>query len=74
MRSVLRFLLAAVAASSLLTACGGGDVSPNAGEVRLVNATGEFGTLDLYEDTDRLSAGVFLSTSRFVVSGLEVRT
>jgi hypothetical protein len=57
--SLLRTLLGAAASAALLLAgCGGGDVSPNAGEVRLVNATSEFGSLDLYEDTDRLSEGV----------------
>ena len=55
--SLLRILFSAVSAAFLVS-CGGGDVSPNAGEVRLVNATSEFGPLDLYEDTDRLSEGV----------------
>ena len=58
MRTLKRLLLAGGAAAALLTGCGGGDVSPNAGEVRLVNATGEFGALDLYEASDRLSQGV----------------
>lgn len=56
MRLAFRSLLAALAAASLLVACGGGDVSPNAGEVRLVNATS--GPLDLYADSDRLSDDV----------------
>ena len=56
--SFLRLLLGAAASAALLAGCGGGDVSPNAGEVRLVNATNEFGTLDLYESSNRLSQGV----------------
>ena len=56
--SFLRLLIGATTSAALLAGCGGGDVSPNAGEVRLVNATGEFGTLDLYESSDRLSQGV----------------
>jgi len=58
--SALRLFLGGVASALLLVACGGG-VSPNAGEVRLVNATG--GTVDLYEDTDRLTAGVAAFTA-----------
>ena len=57
-RNAFRLLLGGVASGLLLVACGGGDVSPNAGEVRLVNATSEFGALDLYADSDRLSSGV----------------
>ena len=53
MRTLKRLLLAGGAAAALLAGCGGGDVSPNAGEVRLVNAT--LDTLDLYADSDRLS-------------------
>ncbi|MEO5882656.1 MAG: DUF4397 domain-containing protein [Caldimonas sp.] len=67
-RSALRLFLGGVASALLLVACGGGSVSPNAGEVRLVNATSEFGALDLYEDADRLSAGV----AAFTVGGYEV--
>jgi Domain of unknown function (DUF4397) len=58
--SLLRFVLAGAAGAALLVACGGG-VSPNAGEVRLVNATS--GSLDLYEGSDRLSANVAASTA-----------
>ena len=56
--ALLRLLLGVAASAALLAGCGGGDVSPNAGEVRLVNATNEFGTLDLYEGSERLSSGV----------------
>src|SRR3954452_6916636 len=58
LRSALRLFLVFLTSTSLLAACGGGDVSPNAGEVRLVNATSEFGTLDLYESSDRLGKDV----------------
>jgi len=51
----LRFLLSGAASVALLAGCGGG-AAPNSGEVRLVNATS--GPLDLYADSDRLSAGV----------------
>jgi hypothetical protein len=53
--SLLRLFLGAAASVALLAGCGGGDVSPNSGEVRLVNATDEFGALDLYEGSDRLT-------------------
>jgi len=56
--SLLRLFLGAAASVALLAGCGGGDVSPNSGEVRLVNATDEFGALDLYEGSDRLTPGV----------------
>ncbi|MCE9658538.1 MAG: DUF4397 domain-containing protein [Burkholderiales bacterium] len=56
--TLIRLFLAAAASTTLLASCGGGDVSPNAGEVRLVNATSEFGALDLYEGSDRLTPGV----------------
>jgi hypothetical protein len=59
--ALLRLLLGAAASAALLAGCGGGDVSPNAGEVRLVNATGD--TLDLYADSDRLSNDVAPSTA-----------
>lgn len=56
--SLLRLLFTGAACVALLAACGGGDVKPNAGEVRLVNATDEFGALDLYEADDRLTSDV----------------
>ncbi|MEP7303727.1 MAG: DUF4397 domain-containing protein [Caldimonas sp.] len=61
-RSALRLFFGGVASALLLVACGGG-VSPNAGKVRLVNATSEFGALDLYERSDRLTAGVAAITA-----------
>jgi len=59
--ALLRLLLGAAASAALLAGCGGGDVSPNAGDVRLVNATSD--TLDLYADSDRLSDDVAPSTA-----------
>ena len=56
--SFFRLLLSGAASVALLAGCGGGDVSPNSGEVRLVNATNEFGPLDLYEGSDRLTPDV----------------
>lgn len=58
---LLRYVLAGAASAALLAACGGGGVSPSAGEVRLVNATS--GSLDLYEGSDRLSANVVPATA-----------
>jgi hypothetical protein len=55
--NLLRLLLSGAASVALLAGCGGG-AAPNSGEVRLVNATNEFGTLDLYESSNRLSSGV----------------
>ena len=55
--TLLRLLLSGAASVALLAGCGGG-AAPNSGEVRLVNATNEFGTLDLYESSNRLSSGV----------------
>jgi hypothetical protein len=56
----LRTLLAAGAAATcaLLGGCGGGDLVVNAGDVRLVNATSDIATLDLYQSTTLLSGGV----------------
>jgi hypothetical protein len=63
--TLLRFFLGAAASAALLAGCGGGDVSPNAGEVRLVNATAD--TLDLYaeekDDLDLLNDDVAPSTA-----------
>ena len=44
--TLLRLLLSGATSVALLAGCGGG-AAPNSGEVRLVNATDEFGTLDL---------------------------
>ncbi len=42
---------------ALLSGCGGGGLDTDS-SVRLVNATSEYGTLDLYAGTDRVSSGV----------------
>jgi hypothetical protein len=54
--SLLRLFLSGAASVVLLAACGGGDVSPNSGEIRLVNATDQ--VLDLYQGSDRLTPDV----------------
>jgi len=56
--TLLRLLLSGAASLALLAACGGGGASPNSGEVRLVNATDEFGALDFYESDNRLTPDV----------------
>ena len=56
MRTAFLRLFLGAASAALLVGCGGGDVSPNAGDVRLVNATAD--TLVLYADSDRLSDDV----------------
>ncbi len=60
MSHTLRFLLAAGAAAALalLGGCGGGDLALNEGDVRLVNATSDIATLDLYQSTTLLSSGI----------------
>ena len=67
MRIAFRLLLSCVATVAILAACGGGSLSQNEGQVRLVNATGEFGALDLYESSNRLSSGV----AAFTASGYQ---
>ncbi len=58
MRNALRFLLAGSVSVALLAACGGGTLSQNEGRVRLLNATAELGTVDLYESSHRVSSGI----------------
>ena len=51
--------LAAVTALVLVAGCGGGTIGGNKqGEVRLVNAAGGAGPLDLYAGDSRIAAGV----------------
>ena len=53
------FALAACAALPLAAGCGGGSTtSTKQGEVRLVNAAGDAGALDLYAGDARIAAGV----------------
>ena len=56
-RNDLRLLLACVAAAAALGGCGGGSLATG-GNVRLVNATSAFATLDLYNGSTRISSGV----------------
>jgi uncharacterized protein DUF4397 len=56
MKTTLRWLWAGVAA--LLSACGGGSLSTDQGNLRLVNATSEFAGLDLFADNSAVVTGV----------------
>lgn len=57
MKNLLRFGLACPLTLALLNGCGGGSLD-NEGSIRLVNATSEYATLDLYAGADRISSGV----------------
>lgn len=57
MRDKLKLLLCAATASAALGGCGGG-LSALDGNVRLVNATSQFATLDLYDGSSKISSGV----------------
>lgn len=57
MKHLLRFCLTCPLTLALLNGCGGGSLDTDS-SVRLVNATSEFATLDLYAGSDRVSAGV----------------
>jgi hypothetical protein len=48
---------AAAAAALALCGCGGGDITPLDASVRVVNATSEFATMDLYDGTSNISSG-----------------
>ena len=63
MRDKLRFILAGAPALAALCGCGGGSI--NDGYVRLVNATSEFATLDLYQSSTELTSG----TASYAVGG-----
>ena len=56
MRQIFKLLLTCTVAGAGLAACGGG-TSLTAGQVRLVNATTEFTSLDLYQSSTQLSSG-----------------
>lgn len=59
-------LLAACAVfGAALAGCGGGSTSPLDGNVRLVNATSQFATMDLYDGSSAISSG----TASYAVSG-----
>lgn len=57
MKNLLRFGLICPLTLALLNGCGGGSLDTE-GSVRLVNATSEYTTLDLYAASDRVSTGV----------------
>jgi hypothetical protein len=61
------FRCLALAAATTLAACGGGALSTNEGHLRLVNASGSLGTLDLFADNDAVATGV----APFTASGYE---
>ncbi|MBC7978029.1 MAG: DUF4397 domain-containing protein [Myxococcales bacterium] len=64
MTKTLRFL--AFAAAVLLSACGGGSLPSEEGNLRLVNATSDFASLDLFQTNSALITGVTpLSASGF---------
>jgi hypothetical protein len=63
-REKIRLILAGVAALAALSGCGGGSTINN-GFVRLVNATSEFATLDLYQSSTELTSG----TASYAVGG-----
>lgn len=57
MKHLLRLRLTCPLTLALLNGCGGGSLDTE-GSIRLVNATSEYATLDLYAGADRVSAGV----------------
>ena len=57
MRNNLKLFAACVASAAVLVACGGGSLA-NGGNVRLVNATSAFATLDLLNGSTKISSGV----------------
>ena len=62
MNHLLRFCLICPLTLALLNGCGGGGLDTDS-SVRLVNATSEYTTLDLYAGSDRVSAGVASSSA-----------
>ena len=55
-RNELKLFATCLAAIAALGGCGGGIV--NGGNVRLVNATNAFTTLDLYDGSTKITSGV----------------
>lgn len=62
MRNDLKLFAACVASAAMLVACGGGGFATG-GNVRLVNATSVFPTLDLYNGSTKVSSGVASNTA-----------
>ncbi|HEY2558935.1 MAG TPA: DUF4397 domain-containing protein [Caldimonas sp.] len=56
MRPILRFL--ALVATAALAACGGGTLSTDEGQIRLINATSNFAGLDLFANNVAVATGV----------------
>lgn len=68
-RSLLRLCTAAGLAAALLSACGGGESLSSDASVRLVNATSDFASLDLYEGSNRIYSGTLpYTTGAYVTS------
>ena len=61
MRNHLKLFTACAATATALVGCGGGLV--NGGNVRLVNATSAFATLDLLDGSTKISTGVATNTA-----------
>ena len=57
MRNNLKLFAACVASAAVLVACGGGSLA-NGGNVRLVNATSAFASLDLLDGSKKISTSV----------------
>src|SRR5665213_918895 len=53
----LKFFATGVTAAAVLAGCGGGGTSPLDGLVRVVNATSQFATIDLYDGSSKISSG-----------------
>jgi hypothetical protein len=62
-RDTLKSILAAAVTAAALAGCGGGSLSVDDAEVRLVNATSDIASLDLYQSTSLLSSGVTANTA-----------
>jgi hypothetical protein len=61
-RNDLKLFAACLGAVAVLGGCGGGSLV-NGGDVRLVNATSVFASLDLYDGSSKISAGVARSAA-----------
>jgi hypothetical protein len=62
-RDNLKLILAGTAALAALAGCGGGSLSVDDAEVRLVNATSDIPTLDLYQSSTLVSSGIASGTA-----------
>jgi hypothetical protein len=65
----LKLFAAGIAvATTVLAGCGGGGTSPLDGHVRVVNATSQFPTVDLYDGSSKISSGTASYTAGNYVS------